>query len=137
MRRVYNCATPGEQRWIARIILKGVLLLPLCFYAIMAFLPSSTHFLTFPNAHYAKSDMVISVKETTVFSVFHPDAQDLFNACSDLKKVAWELWDPLRRLNDEVLFVRFPHSQTKPDVRSTISPGQINSIISPIRPHAM
>lgn len=47
--------------------------------------------------------MIISVKETTVFSVFHPDAQDLFNTCSDLKKVAWELWDPSRRLNAEVL----------------------------------
>ncbi|KIJ65132.1 hypothetical protein HYDPIDRAFT_89015 [Hydnomerulius pinastri MD-312] len=46
-------------------------------------------------------DMVISVKETTVFSVFHPDAQDLFNTCSDLKKVAWELSDPSRRLNAE------------------------------------
>jgi hypothetical protein len=37
-----------------------------------------------------------------VFSVFHPDAHDLFNTCSDLKKVAWELWDPERRLNDQV-----------------------------------
>ena len=46
--------------------------------------------------------MVISVKETTVFSVFHEDAQDLFNTCSDLKKVAWELWDPSRHLNAEV-----------------------------------
>ncbi|KAJ7155502.1 DNA ligase IV [Mycena crocata] len=46
-------------------------------------------------------DMVISVKETTVFSVFHPDAQDLYNTCSDLKKVAWELWDPSRRLRAE------------------------------------
>lgn len=46
--------------------------------------------------------MTISVKETTVFSVFHPDAHDLFNTCSDLKKIAWELWDPRRRLNDEV-----------------------------------
>ncbi|KAH9932654.1 hypothetical protein B0H21DRAFT_878850 [Amylocystis lapponica] len=46
-------------------------------------------------------DMVISVKETTVFSVFHPDAHDLYNTCSDLKKIAWELWDPERRLNDE------------------------------------
>lgn len=44
--------------------------------------------------------MVISVKETTVFSVFHPDAHALFNTCSDLKKVAWELWDPKRRLNE-------------------------------------
>ena len=47
-------------------------------------------------------DMVISVKETTVFSVFHPDAQDLYNTCSDLKKVAYELWDPSFRLNAEV-----------------------------------
>ncbi|KAH0836355.1 DNA ligase 4 [Lanmaoa asiatica] len=46
-------------------------------------------------------DMVISVKETTVFSVFHPDAEDLFNTCSDLKKVAWELSNPTRRLNAE------------------------------------
>ncbi|KAH9839814.1 DNA ligase 4 [Rhodofomes roseus] len=46
-------------------------------------------------------DMQISVKETTVFAVFHPDAHDLFNTCSDLKKIAWELWDPARRLNDE------------------------------------
>ena len=47
-------------------------------------------------------DMVISAKETTIFSVFHPDAQDLFNTCSDLKKVAYELWDPSFRLNAEV-----------------------------------
>ena len=46
--------------------------------------------------------MHISVKETTIFSVFHPDAQDLYNTCSDLKKVIWELWDPSFRLNDEV-----------------------------------
>jgi DNA ligase-4 len=47
-------------------------------------------------------DMTISVKETTVFAVFHPDAHDLFNTCSDLKKVVWELADPERRLNDQV-----------------------------------
>ena len=47
--------------------------------------------------------MIISVRDTTVFSVFHPDAQDLYNACSDLKKVAWGLWDPNRRLGNEVL----------------------------------
>jgi len=46
--------------------------------------------------------MIISVKDTTVFGVFHPDAQDLYNTCSDLKKVAWGLWDPKRRLGDEV-----------------------------------
>lgn len=47
-------------------------------------------------------DMNISVKETTVFAVFHPDAQDLYNTCSDLKKVAWELWDQTHRLNAQV-----------------------------------
>ena len=47
-------------------------------------------------------DMVISVKEYTVFSLFHPDAHDLFNTCSDLKKVAYQLWNPEVRLNDEV-----------------------------------
>ncbi|KAG6812748.1 hypothetical protein H0H92_000794 [Tricholoma furcatifolium] len=46
-------------------------------------------------------DMNISVKETTVFAVFHPDAQDLYNTCSDLKKVAYELWDRSYRLNAE------------------------------------
>ncbi|KAI9440740.1 ATP dependent DNA ligase domain-containing protein [Lactarius indigo] len=46
-------------------------------------------------------DLGISVQETSVFSVFHPDAHDLFNTCSDLKKVAWELSDPERRLNDQ------------------------------------
>lgn len=44
-------------------------------------------------------DLVISVKETTVLAVYHPDAQDLYNTCSDLKKVAWTLWDPTFRLN--------------------------------------
>jgi DNA ligase-4 len=49
--------------------------------------------------------MTISVKETTVFAVFHPDAHDLFNTCSDLKKVVWELADPERRLNDQVCVI--------------------------------
>jgi hypothetical protein len=62
---------------------------------VVFFHHGSNHISTF-------QDMVISVKETTVFGVFHPDAQDLFNICSDLKKVAWELWDPSRRLNAEV-----------------------------------
>ncbi|KAH9935959.1 DNA ligase 4 [Epithele typhae] len=46
-------------------------------------------------------DMNISVKENTVFSIFHPDAHDLFNTCSDLKKVAYGLWDPELRLGEE------------------------------------
>ncbi|KAF9563995.1 ATP-dependent DNA ligase [Agrocybe pediades] len=55
-------------------------------------------------------DMVISVKETTIFSVFHPDAQDLYNTCSDLKKVAYELWDPSFRLNASDKTVQLFHA---------------------------
>lgn len=55
-------------------------------------------------------DMIISVKETTIFSVFHPDAQDLYNTCSDLKKIAWELWDPSFRLNAEDKAVQLFHA---------------------------
>ena len=88
LQRIYNRTTPEEQRWIVRIILKGDSQNSLNSY-INTLLPSP-------------KDMVISVKETTVFSVFHPDAQDLYNTCSDLKKVAWELWDPSFRLNAAV-----------------------------------
>jgi DNA ligase 4 len=54
--------------------------------------------------------MQISVKETTVFAVFHPDAQDLYNTCSDLKRVAWELWDPAHRLNPEDKNIQLFHA---------------------------
>ncbi|KNZ74643.1 DNA ligase 4 [Termitomyces sp. J132] len=57
-------------------------------------------------------DMNISVKETTVFAVFHPDAQDLYNTCSDLKKVAWELWDQTFRLNAQDKTVQLFHAFT-------------------------
>lgn len=73
-------------------------------------------------------DMTISVKDTTVFSVFHPDAQDLYNACSDLKKVAWGLWDPNRRLGNEV-FRPDPRSNMPLTIRRT--KGCISSEHSP------
>ncbi|KAJ1304100.1 hypothetical protein OPQ81_008505 [Rhizoctonia solani] len=46
-------------------------------------------------------DLAIQVRETSVLGVFHPDARDLFNTCSDLKRVAWELWNPSRSLKDD------------------------------------
>lgn len=76
--------------------------------------------------------MVISVKETTVFSVFHPDAQDLFNTCSDLKKVAWELSDSTRRLKAEVQLT--PGSS---ESRAYAITGQSHPIIPCIRPYAL
>ncbi|CEL60205.1 DNA ligase 4 [Rhizoctonia solani AG-1 IB] len=46
-------------------------------------------------------DLGIQVRETSVLGAFHPDARDLFNTCSDLKRVAWELWNPSRSLQDD------------------------------------
>ncbi|RXW22137.1 hypothetical protein EST38_g3713 [Candolleomyces aberdarensis] len=97
LRRVYNNSTADEQRWIIRIILKG------------------RPFILFPGWVVTKipstfEDMNISVKETTVFAVFHPDAQDLYNTCSDLKKIVWELWDPSFRLNAEDKQVQLFHA---------------------------
>jgi hypothetical protein len=87
LQKIYNRATPDEQRWIIRIILKG------------GYIVVSRRFRMLTLIY---KDMNISVKDTTVFGVFHPDAQDLYNTCSDLKKVAWGLWDPNKRLGDEV-----------------------------------
>jgi len=75
--------------------------------------------------------MVISVKETTVFSVFHPDAQDLYNTCSDLKKVAYELWDPSFRLNAEVRIRFYLHEYTYLDS------GQSRSTFQCVCAHAL
>jgi DNA ligase 4 len=46
------------------------------------------------------------VKETTVLSVFHPDALAVFNSSSDLKRVAYELWDPTHHVNEMEKTVR-------------------------------
>ncbi|WWC58136.1 uncharacterized protein I303_100671 [Kwoniella dejecticola CBS 10117] len=43
-------------------------------------------------------DLRISIREKGVFSCFHPDAGDLFNVCSDLKRVCWTLYKPNERL---------------------------------------
>ncbi|CAG7851558.1 DNA ligase 4; AltName: Full=DNA ligase IV; AltName: Full=Polydeoxyribonucleotide synthase [ATP] 4 [Serendipita indica DSM 11827] len=45
-------------------------------------------------------DLSVGVKETTVFSVFHPDATAVFNSTSDLKRVAYQLWDPSQHIDD-------------------------------------
>ncbi|WWD22515.1 hypothetical protein CI109_107008 [Kwoniella shandongensis] len=43
-------------------------------------------------------DLRISIREKGVFACFHPDAADLFNVCSDLKRVCWTLYKPDIRL---------------------------------------
>ncbi|KAG8934827.1 DNA ligase (ATP) [Tulasnella sp. 418] len=36
-------------------------------------------------------DLGISIRENSVLPVFHPEAMDMFNTCSDLKRVCWLL----------------------------------------------
>ncbi|KAG8859696.1 DNA ligase (ATP) [Tulasnella sp. 330] len=45
-------------------------------------------------------DLSISVKESTVLAVFHPDAMEMFNTSSDLKRVCWLLPNQNQRASD-------------------------------------
>ncbi|CAG8445348.1 10309_t:CDS:10 [Ambispora leptoticha] len=43
-------------------------------------------------------ELKLGMSEKSVFQVYHPDAEDLFNVCSSLKKVCDDLQDPSVRL---------------------------------------
>jgi DNA ligase-4 len=45
--------------------------------------------------------MKIGATERTLFSLWHPDAENLFNVSSSLRRVCWELSDPLIRLEGD------------------------------------
>ncbi|KAL9106000.1 MAG: hypothetical protein Q9227_008908 [Pyrenula ochraceoflavens] len=45
--------------------------------------------------------MKIGASEKTIFDLWHPDAETLFNVSSSLRRVCWELHDPLIRLENE------------------------------------
>jgi DNA ligase-4 len=45
--------------------------------------------------------MKIGATERTFFDVWHPDAEQLFNISSNLRRVCWELFDPKTRLDGE------------------------------------
>ncbi|MDI1489443.1 MAG: DNA ligase (ATP) [Ramalina farinacea] len=45
--------------------------------------------------------MKIGASEKTIFEIWHPDAASLFNICSNLRRVCWELPDPKIRLGGE------------------------------------
>ncbi|KAF4550618.1 DNA ligase-like protein [Elsinoe fawcettii] len=45
--------------------------------------------------------MKIGATEKTILDVWHPDAEDLFNVSSSLRRVCWELHDTDIRLSDE------------------------------------
>ena len=45
--------------------------------------------------------MKVGASEKTIFEIFHPDAHALFNICSNLRRVCWELHDPQIRLEGD------------------------------------
>ncbi|KAG8530315.1 uncharacterized protein KY384_004817 [Bacidia gigantensis] len=45
--------------------------------------------------------MKVGATEKTFFNIWHPDADTLFNICSNLRRVCWELYDPKVRLEGE------------------------------------
>ncbi|GAA5924604.1 hypothetical protein JCM1841_003439 [Sporobolomyces salmonicolor] len=46
-------------------------------------------------------DLKIGMGEKTIFNQVHPDAMELFNTCSDIKRVCWTLYDPDKRFEHE------------------------------------
>ncbi|KAK8219913.1 DNA ligase (ATP) [Zalaria obscura] len=42
--------------------------------------------------------MKVGATEKTIFDIWHPDAENLFNVSSSLRRVCWELYDPQIRL---------------------------------------
>lgn len=45
--------------------------------------------------------MKVGATEKTLFNIWHPDADSLFNVSSNLRRVCWELYDPNIRLEGE------------------------------------
>ncbi|KAF1815104.1 DNA ligase [Eremomyces bilateralis CBS 781.70] len=45
--------------------------------------------------------MKIGASERTFFDIWHPDADSLFNVSSSLRRVCWELYDPVIRLDED------------------------------------
>lgn len=45
--------------------------------------------------------MKVGATEKTIFDIWHPDAENLFNISSSLRRVCWELYDPEARLQGD------------------------------------
>jgi DNA ligase-4 len=83
--------SPEEQRWMIRIILKGI--------CLQVSNNSSMETQMIFSCHI---DLKAGVREKTVLSAFHPQAIELFNVSSDLKRVCWTLADRHARLDEKV-----------------------------------
>ncbi|GAA5955325.1 hypothetical protein JCM8115_001915 [Rhodotorula mucilaginosa] len=73
LKRCVATMTPGEMKWLIRIILR---------------------------------DLKIGVGEKTILDRLHPDAMSVFNTCSDIMKVCYDLYDPDYRVPKEAKMVK-------------------------------
>lgn len=112
-----------QQRWVIRIILKG----------------SSSPFFAFSRNQlpdiFLMLDLKAGVREKTVLAAFHPQAIELFNVSSDLKRVCYTLSDPHFRLDQKVKS-HHPHSQT-PTLIPSIRAGLPSKSLPPFPPTTM
>jgi DNA ligase-4 len=93
LRSMLKRTTANEQKWIVRIILKG-LLGPLS--------PSSSS-MTRSLVSCLLAELKIGMSEKTIFNYFHEDAVDYFNVTSNLRKVCEDLKNPQKKLiHDQV-----------------------------------
>lgn len=83
--------SPEEQRWLIRIILKGT----------YQRIPQPFHWDSLMIPVAVVTDLKAGVREKTVLSAFHPQAIELFNVSSDLKRVCWTLADRHSRLDEK------------------------------------
>lgn len=85
--------TPGEMKWLIRIILRGE-------SSDLCFGPQASAAHKTPVC--LSLDLKIGVGEKSIFDRLHPDAMSVFNACSDIMSVCYQLYDPDRRVPKEV-----------------------------------
>lgn len=72
-------------------------------------------------------DLKLGISENTIFSIYHPDARDLFDVTSSLSKVCTMLKNPLVRLNEIEISLFNPF---RPMLAEQASPEQIEKLMS-------
>jgi hypothetical protein len=87
--------TALEQKWLVRVILKGPYSTTVRFGT---FRPSDLGC----SCYVDDAELKMGSSEKTILNYFHPDAVELFNITSNLRRVCHELKDPTTTLSARV-----------------------------------
>ena len=74
-------------------------------------------------------ELKIGLSEKTILTTFHPDALDLFQATSSISKVATELSDPLKRLDNKNQSIGL-FNPIKPMLAARKTPEEVVAVMS-------